>query len=68
MKIQYTRAEITDLLLKHSYKPTVMKDVSDHFDVYIKPGKPRVQLSINKKVFQKSELLIILPKEVQSSL
>lgn len=68
MKVNYTRAEVTDLLLTNGYKPTILKDVSELFDVYTKPGKPRVQLSKTTKVFQRSQLKIILPKELQSQI
>jgi hypothetical protein len=66
MKSQYSRIEVTNLLLEEGYKPTVMKDVSDFFDVYTKLGKSRIQLNKKTKYFQRSELLVILPKEIQN--
>jgi hypothetical protein len=68
MKSQYSRAEVTNFLLDEGYRPTVMKDVSEFFDVYTKPGKSRIQLNKKTKYFQRTELLVILPKEIQSKI
>lgn len=65
MKAQYTRAEITDLLLKNGFKPIVTKE-SHVYDMYEKKGLSKVRLLANTKVFQKALLLQILPKELHS--
>lgn len=61
MKSKYARTEVTDILLKNGYKPTIIKGVSDHFDVYTKAGNPRIEIDKMKKVFLRQELQVILP-------
>lgn len=65
MKTNFSRTEVTNVLLSSGYRPTIMKDVSEFFDVYLKEGKPRVQLPKTMRVFPQSELQVILPKELQ---
>lgn len=68
MKANFTRTEITDLLLNNGFKPTVLKDVSQTYDVYVNGGKQRVQLLKTTKVFQRSQLISILPKDLITKL
>lgn len=67
MKTQYTRTEITDILLKNGFKPCVTKE-SDVYDIYEKKGVSKVRLLANTKIFQKTLLLQILPKELHALL
>ena len=63
-KSEYSRVEVTSLLLSHQYKPTVMKSVSHYFDVYVKEGVSPVQLPKDLKVFRYTELETLLPREL----
>src|SRR5690606_32227457 len=67
VKKEYSRVEVTNLLLSHHYKPTIMKVVSEYFDVYVKGDLPRVQLPKERRVFPRTELEIILPKELREA-
>lgn len=67
MKAQYTRAEITDLLLRNGFKPIVTKE-SDTYDIYEKKGQPKVRLLASAKVFNVSLLKQILPAELKDNL
>ena len=67
MKAQYTRAEITDLLLRNGFKPAVTEE-SDTYDIYEKKGHPKVRLLATAKVFNVSLLKQILPYELRDSL
>jgi hypothetical protein len=64
MKNNFTRIEITSVLLSNEFKPIVQKDVSETYDVYEKKGRPIVKLPKSLKVFQRSQLKTILPSDL----
>lgn len=67
MKSQFTRAEITALLLNNGFKPTVTKE-SGVYDIYTRKGLQKVRLLATAKVFSVSLLKQVLPKELHDQL